>query len=287
MKYKIIIIAFIYSFVSYSQTNISFKKGSVHEIKGLIIDNTTNDNLTGVVVEFMDEHKKWIDARVSDFDGQFFFKICSKKLINKTLFIKTTQAFYKQEIFKYKITSDTVLKINMAFDKKKVFSKKEFEKYKNSKLYFECSINDDFDEIEYWTNKKVYQHYCTGEQKKYKGLIDDKEDFSEWNLIKKSIISYPPELLKSFKVSRYKFIDNIQVTLNLAGDISNYKEYTKVVRELLLKAGWDGSGKIRVLWIPAFVLKRKVQNKYTKGVFIWYVQQKSEDMSWILSPVKI
>lgn len=287
MKYKIIIIAFIYSFVSYSQTNIPFKKGSVHKIKGLIRDNTTNDILTGVVVEFMNEHKKWIDTRVSDFDGQFFFKVCSNKLINNTLFIKTTQAFYKQEIFKYEITSDTVLKINMTIDKKKVFSKKEFEKYKNTKLHFECSINDDFNEIEYWTNKKVYQHYCTGEQKKYKNLIDDKEDFSEWNIIDKSIISYPPEQIKSFKVSRHTFIDNIQVTLDPAEYISNYKEYTKVVQEMLLKVGWNGTGKVRLLWIPAFVLKRKLQNKHKRGVFIWYVQQKLEDMSWMLSPIKI
>jgi len=183
--YITIIIIVVFNLSSFAQANT--QNGENYTIKGLITDKNSRDTLRLVIVEFRNNENKLIKATRSDFDGIYFTSFCSKELISDSLFIKTTNAFYKQENFNYKIVSDTIINIHMNSGSNGTFSKEKFEEYNRLISYgTECGlIEDEYDEIEYEKNLKTYQHYCTGEIKKYKNLIDDDEVLSEWILIKK------------------------------------------------------------------------------------------------------
>ena len=179
----IIIFALLFSWSSYAQENQPFSPGNRCKIYALITDNTTKDTLRRVTVEFMDKDYNRIKTTRSDFDGFCILSVCSKQLINDMLLVKTTKPFYKQEISYYKITSDSVININMTLDKNKTITKAKFEEYNKNTLYFDCEVVRD-SEVEYETNK-TYHNNCTGEDKTYQDLIKDKEIFSEWVLLKK------------------------------------------------------------------------------------------------------
>jgi len=182
-----IIIAILYSLSSYSQTDTQFNPGKIYEIYGRITDKTNKDTLHLVNLEFMDKDYKRIKATRSDFDGMYAISFCSNKLTSDTLLIKTTKAYYKQQLFYYKIDSDSIINISMTLDKNKTYSKEELEEVDKGIGYYGCGLSEDYlvDEMEYQINKKTYRHYCSGEEKKYRNLIDDDEDMSKWILIEK------------------------------------------------------------------------------------------------------
>jgi len=184
MKINIILIALLYNLSSYSQINEQFKPGKIHTIYGQVTDKTTKDTLTSVRLEFMDKDYKRINATLSDFDGMYLISFCSNKLSKDTILIKATKAFYKQQEYYYKINSDTIINFNMTSNKNKIYTKEELERFERG--YFECGVlYEDYivNETEYELNKTTYRHYCSGEEKKYKSLIDANKDMSEWILI--------------------------------------------------------------------------------------------------------
>lgn len=185
--YIIIIFTLKYSVSLYSQTKTEPNKGQVYKIQGLITEKATKDTLHLVTVEFLNKDYKWIKATRSDFDGIYFPTICSNELINDTLVIKTTQVLYNQEFFHYKINSDSSINISMILDQNQSISKEQFNRhnqnFQNSNRC--CLIEEDIDEIEYQKNKRTYRHYCSGEKRKYRNLVDSNQDFSKWILIKK------------------------------------------------------------------------------------------------------
>lgn len=183
--YIIITIALLHNLISYSQTEIQASQGTLYKIQGTITDKVTKDTLYGVIVELMNKDYTPIKTTTSDFDGIYVSSFCSKWLINDTLLIKTTKAFYKQEIFYYKINSDSI--IDISLDKNKTFSKEKFQEYGEKVRYFrECGLveDDEVDKIRYQMNK-TYYHYCSGEKRKYRDLIDGNENLLEWILTKK------------------------------------------------------------------------------------------------------
>lgn len=186
-SYFIIFIALINSICFHAQINNEFDKGKIYNLSGLLTDGNTKDTLYMVIVEFMNKKHEFIKVIQSDFDGIYHTTICSKELGGDTLFIKTTKEFYKQEVLGFNISSDTIFNIDLTFDENRTISKQKFKEY-NSKFLqgTECALFQVVvNEIEYLKNTKAYRHYCSGELKKYKSLIDDKVDFSEWTLIEK------------------------------------------------------------------------------------------------------
>ena len=75
---------------------------------------------------------------------------------------------------------------------------------------------------------------------------------------KSKIITYPPETLRTFSVQAYQWIDNLNFTINPEGCLKNAEEYIRIAREIFLDAGWDGDGKIELMWIPPFMLRRSL-----------------------------
>lgn len=104
---------------------------------------------------------------------------------------------------------------------------------------------------------------------------------------KKSIINYPPETLKSFRVLIYSWIDNLNFTLNPADCLENYEKYIVVAKEIFLAHDWDGDGEIELMWIPPFMFDPATQDSPTQGVVVWHVKQLENGLSFILHPAGI
>lgn len=104
---------------------------------------------------------------------------------------------------------------------------------------------------------------------------------------KDEIITYTPEALKNFRTIMYEWIDNLNFTLSPSECLEDPKPYLDVVRSRLLEIGWDGDGSINLMWIPPFMFTGKRTPEFTKGIIVWHVKQKSDGISWILSPEEL
>ena len=104
---------------------------------------------------------------------------------------------------------------------------------------------------------------------------------------KSKIITYPPETLRTFSVHAYQWIDNLNFTINPEECLNIAEDYVCIAKEIFLKAGWEGDGKIELMWIPPFMLQDRLTMGSTLGVTIWHVKQLEDGVSWLLSPKSI
>ncbi|MBW8684365.1 hypothetical protein [Chitinophaga rhizophila] len=104
---------------------------------------------------------------------------------------------------------------------------------------------------------------------------------------KTTIINYPPETLRTFRVQVYEWIDNLNFTLSPEECLENAEEYVKIAREIFLEAGWYGDGRIELMWIPPFMYQGERTEAFTVGVTIWHVKQREDGISWLLSPIEL
>ncbi len=61
---------------------------------------------------------------------------------------------------------------------------------------------------------------------------------------KTTIIDYPPEVLETFEVYSYEWIDNLNFTLNPHDCLGNAAAYIEIAKKRFLEKGWDGDGDI-------------------------------------------
>jgi hypothetical protein len=104
---------------------------------------------------------------------------------------------------------------------------------------------------------------------------------------KKKIIKYPPEVLRTYEVMCYEWIDQLCFTINPNECLSPPDQYISIAKELFLKAGWHGDGKIELMWVPPFMFDSARTGKFTEGVTVWHVKQCEDGISWILHPKNI
>ncbi len=104
---------------------------------------------------------------------------------------------------------------------------------------------------------------------------------------KRRIITYPPETLRTFRVSAYEWIDNLNFTLRPEECLDNASEYVSIAKELFLEAGWDGDGEVELMWIPSFMLSEGADYYTTDGITLWHVKQLEDGTSWLLSPIQL
>jgi len=62
-----------------------------------------------------------------------------------------------------------------------------------------------------------------------------------------------------------------------------YDKYLEVVKEKFMEAGWEGDGKIGIIWIPPFLNG----NDDSIGNFIFHVKQASNGISFLASAYKL
>lgn len=60
--------------------------------------------------------------------------------------------------------------------------------------------------------------------------------------------------------------------------------WAKAVSNRLLKEGWEGDGRLGLLWIPPFA---DTGIEDTHGTYVWHVKQRNNGVSWLLSPVPL
>lgn len=108
-----------------------------------------------------------------------------------------------------------------------------------------------------------------------------------FSIDKNEVIDYPAETLRRFHCFTWESIDNLNFTMAPEFFLDNAEEYIEEAKTVFRKAGWEGDGEIRLIWIPPFSLVNhfKVPNS-NYGVVLWHVKQLNDGISWILSPIE-
>jgi hypothetical protein len=103
---------------------------------------------------------------------------------------------------------------------------------------------------------------------------------------KAEVINYPPSALRKFYAYGYEWIDSLHFVRSPEEFLASAGEYVEVARARFLEAGWNGDGRIGLLWLPpfAFPLKDRIS---PVGVVLWHVKQEEDGVSWLLSPVEL
>jgi hypothetical protein len=103
-----------------------------------------------------------------------------------------------------------------------------------------------------------------------------------------------PKDIKKYHVYRYHHIDNgkfldikeliEEIEEEPLDQTFNIDKLTAEMKELFLKAGWEGDGKIELIWVPPFL---GGGFGGTSGFYLWHVKQLSNGTSWIASPIEL
>lgn len=95
-----------------------------------------------------------------------------------------------------------------------------------------------------------------------------------------------PEDVRQYRVYNYEHIDNGEFLdpKQVIESISNRQDADKLIaaiKDLFLKAGWEGDGNIKLIWVPPFLGSGFGGES---GFYLWYVKQSNNGTSWIASP---
>lgn len=177
MKTFLIITMLYCGLTAFSQSD--YAPGQLYKIHGLTIDKSSQDTVPLILVEILNKGQR-ILATTSDFDGQFSFVLCSNKLPNDSLTLRTSGVAYYQETFNFNIISDTTFTLTITADPEKKMTKEKLFEYTRTFIN-ECGT-DEYNEA--YENNNLYRH-CDGRVKTFREIIDSNENLSEWEQINK------------------------------------------------------------------------------------------------------
>jgi len=90
--------------------------------------------------------------------------------------------------------------------------------------------------------------------------------------------------MKNFKAYSFRYIDSQEGCLKIEnvhnqgiGEIYTSKEDIEKIKESFKKDGWEGDGKINMIWIPPFLYK----HHDTYGFYIYHVKQLNNGISFL------
>lgn len=93
---------------------------------------------------------------------------------------------------------------------------------------------------------------------------------------------------KPFYVYAYEHVDNDSMMLSLEEykkkflpkeQYQSFDEQVEGIKIVWEKAGWEGDGEVRMVWIPPFCIK----GYNTFGIFVYHVKQRNNGTSFIYS----
>jgi hypothetical protein len=95
--------------------------------------------------------------------------------------------------------------------------------------------------------------------------------------------------IKSYHVYAYTFLDDLSYVKDPYDQFANEEEYKiddaiRLVGERFKEYGWEGDGRIGIVWIPPFV---DIGVEDTWGTYIWHVKQKNNGISFLASDVPL
>ncbi|MDP4203060.1 MAG: hypothetical protein Q8861_10210 [Bacteroidota bacterium] len=172
----IITTLFIY-LTTYGQKESTYITGKLYTIDGLTYDKLNKDTVRLVTIELFSNGKQLIATR-TDLNGRFRWTVCSNKLLNNSLAIKTTAAGYYQKTYDFKLRSDTLIVLTLVPDPKKEITLKKQSEYEYN-LFHECGAK----ELETEYKENAFYRHCDGRILTFKQLMNRKENLNEWNKI--------------------------------------------------------------------------------------------------------
>jgi hypothetical protein len=95
-----------------------------------------------------------------------------------------------------------------------------------------------------------------------------------------------PDDVRRLSVYQYHFLDDLSFVRKPEEVFDESKQsdldaYIDKVRQHFKDAGWEGDGKIGIIWLPPFVDAGGVED--TWGTYIWHVKQSNNGTSWLAS----
>jgi hypothetical protein len=96
-----------------------------------------------------------------------------------------------------------------------------------------------------------------------------------------------PNVIDDFIIYQYEHVDELAympLAKDILGDIKGFDATIGRIEKNLKRAGWEGDGEIRLMWLPPFV---GAGIDDTWGVGIWFVKQSNNGTSWLASPVPL
>ncbi|BEH16490.1 hypothetical protein MAALD49_38580 [Marinobacter shengliensis] len=96
-----------------------------------------------------------------------------------------------------------------------------------------------------------------------------------------------PEVINDFAVYEYSHVDELSYMPradDMIGHVEGFDEALKKVKEKFRRAGWEGDGAIRLMWLPPFV---GAGIEDTWGLGIWFVKQSNNGTAFMASPVPL
>lgn len=107
-----------------------------------------------------------------------------------------------------------------------------------------------------------------------------------YTIAPEQVIDYPPERLRELHGSVVEYIDNRVFMLDpgqLVGEPAA-QAYRETAAGMFTALGWQGDGRIELLWLPAFVFPLS-EHVADVGVGVWHVKQDEDGISYLLSPL--
>jgi len=160
-----------------AQTNTSYEPGELYKIYGLTIDSEKHDTLNMVAIEIYADGQR-ILRQISDFDGLFYFSLCSNQIPTDSITIKATGADHKQEFFSFRVVSDTTLLIPLTPDPAQEFTRLMVRNYVEDFIN-ECGTGQY--ERAYARNAQ-YRH-CDGRILTFREIEKEGDGLTGWKLI--------------------------------------------------------------------------------------------------------
>jgi hypothetical protein len=68
-----------------------------------------------------------------------------------------------------------------------------------------------------------------------------------------SVIDYPAETMASFPIYAFEWIDNLHFIQPPDRFLPDPSAHVEAARAAFLRAGWEGTGEVGLLWLPTFV----------------------------------
>jgi len=98
-----------------------------------------------------------------------------------------------------------------------------------------------------------------------------------------------PKDAKTLNIKQYQFLDDLTF-IRTPKDVfeesskAELDEFLAALRHELTEAGWEGDGKIGVIWLPPFV---DIGTEDTWGTYVWHVKQSNNGMSWLAADTSL
>lgn len=115
-------------------------------------------------------------------------------------------------------------------------------------------------------------------------------DFDSYSKDLSELVTYSESAIPGFHLYGYEWIDNLHFLLPPSRVIADPRRCEAIEeavrRRFSAEGGWEGTGKLSLLWLPPFVFPLDLRIP-PEGVVVWHVKQHEDGLSFLLSPIPL